>query len=178
MTINKEFHPKSDIDRLYVPRIKEGEVCLVAEVASWLRRITLAGTINTEDVVSTTIYKETEWCRAYNSWKDKVMHGQYLRELDGKDRIQSWNWLSGSDLKGCKKALIASAQEQAIRSTNTKFYRDKTSDSPMCKMCGERNKTVSHIISKCSKLARKTHKRRYDNIGKYIHWKLCKKYID
>ena len=33
MTMNKEFHPKSDVDRLYVPRSREGEACLVAKVA-------------------------------------------------------------------------------------------------------------------------------------------------
>ena len=33
-------------------------------------------TINTEDVVSPTVYKERERCRVYNSWKNKVMHGQ------------------------------------------------------------------------------------------------------
>jgi len=43
-------------------------------------------------------------------------------------------------------------------------------------MCGARNETVSHIISECSKLAQKEYKRRHDNVGKYIHWKLCKKY--
>ena len=59
---------------------------------------------------------------------------------------------------------------------NTKFYIDKTSDSPICRMCGERNETVSHIISECSKLAQKEYKRRHGNVGKHRHWKLCKKY--
>ena len=133
-------------------------------------------TIHADDVVSPTVYKETERCRAYNSWKEKAMHGQYLRELDGKDGVQSWKWMKDSELEGCMEALICSAQEQAIRTNNTKFYIDKTNDSPRCRMCGERNKTVSHIISECSNLAQKEYKRRHDNVGKYIHWKLCKKY--
>ena len=86
------------------------------------------------------------------------MHGQYLRELDGKDGIKSWKWLKDSDLKGCTEAMICSAQEQAIRTNNTKFYIDKTSDSPMCRMCGDRTETVSHIISECSELAQKEYK--------------------
>jgi len=193
MTINKEFHPKSDIDRLYVPRSKGGrgllscKSCIMTEENNlgWyvkhqaeplLVAVKNSKTINTEDVVSPTVYKETERCRVYNSWKNKVMHGQYLRELDGKDCIKSWKWLKDSDLKGCTEALICSAQEQAIRTNNTKFYIDKTSDSPICRMCGARNETVSHIISECSKLAQKEYKRRHDNVGKYIHWKLCKKY--
>ena len=79
-------------------------------------------------------------------------------------------------MKGCTEALISSAQEQAIRTNNNKFYIDKTKDSPLCRMCGERNETVSHTISECSKLAQKEYKRRHDNVGKYLYWKLCKKY--
>ena len=97
--------------------------------------------------MSPTVYKEAERCRVYNSWKDKVMHGQYLRELDGKDGIQSWKWLKGNNLKGCTEALIFSVQEQAVRTNNIKLSIDKTNDSSMCRMCGDRTKTVSHIIS-------------------------------
>ena len=68
-------------------------------------------TINKEDVVSPTMYKKNERCRVYNYWKDKIMHDQYLRDLDGTDSVQSWKWLKDSDLKGCKEALICSAQE-------------------------------------------------------------------
>ena len=80
-------------------------------------------------------------------------------------------------MKGCAEALICNAQEKAIRTNNTKFYIDKTTDSPLCRMCGERSETVSHIVSECSKLPQKEYKRRHDNVAKYIHWKLCKKYI-
>ena len=43
-------------------------------------------------------------------------------------------------------------------------------------MCEEKNETVSHIVSECSKLAQKEYKRRHENVWKYIQWKLCKKY--
>ena len=74
------------------------------------------------------------------------MHGQDLRQLDGKDGIQSWKWLKDSGLKGCTGALICSAQEQAIRTNNTKFYIDKTNDSP-CVGCAEKEMKHSHISS-------------------------------
>lgn len=31
-----------------------------------------------------------------------------------------------------------------------------------------------HIISGCSKLAKKEYKKRHDNMGKAIHWNLCR----
>ena len=109
-------------------------------------------TINTEDVMTPTVYKKNERCRVFNSWKDKIMHSQYLRNLDGKDSVRSWKWLKDSDLKGGTETLICSSQEQAIRKNITKFYIDKANDSPLCRICGERNKTVSIIISECSNL--------------------------
>jgi len=68
MTINKEFHPKSDTDTLYVPRSKGGRVllscksCIMTEENNlgWyikhqaeplLVAVKNSKTINTEDVV-------------------------------------------------------------------------------------------------------------------------------
>ena len=102
MTINKEFYPKSDVDRLYVPRSKGGrgllscKSCIMTEENSlgWyikhqVEPLLIAAknnkTINTDNVVTPTVYKKNERCRVYNSWKDKTMHGQYLRDLDGKE---------------------------------------------------------------------------------------------
>ena len=36
--------------------------------------------------------------------------------------------------------------------------------------------TIIHIISECSKLAQREHKRRHDWVGKVIHWEWCKKF--
>ena len=43
------------------------------------------------------------------------------------------------------------------------------------RICGDRDKTVNHIISEGSKLAQKEYKSRHDWVGKVIHWELCKK---
>ena len=45
-----------------------------------------------------------------------------------------------------------------------------------CRLCGDRDKTINHIISKYSKLAQKEYKTRYNWVGKVIHWELCKKF--
>ena len=42
-------------------------------------------------------------------------------------------------------------------------------------MCRDKNKTVSHTISGCSKLALKEFKKRYDNVARAIHWDLSGK---
>ena len=43
-------------------------------------------------------------------------------------------------------------------------------------MCGNRDETVNHIISECSKLAQREYTTRHDSVGKVIHWELCKKF--
>ena len=52
---------------------------------------------------------------------------------------------------------------------------DKTQQNRRCGLCGDRDETINHIISECSKLAQKEYKIRHDWVVKVIHWKLCKK---
>ena len=46
----------------------------------------------------------------------------------------------------------------------------KTQQNSNCTLCGDRNETINHIISKCSKLAQKEYKTRHDWVGKVIPW--------
>ena len=50
-------------------------------------------------------------------------------------------------------------------------------DSPLCRLCGQKGKTIIHIIGECKCLARKEYKsRRHDNVARLANWKLCCKY--
>ena len=42
-------------------------------------------------------------------------------------------------------------------------------------MCRKVDKSIDHIVSGCSKLAQKENKRRHDDLGKIVHWKLARK---
>ena len=57
-----------------------------------------------------------------------------------------------------------------------KARTDKTQQKGKCRLCGDRDETIKHIISECSKLARKEYKTRHDWVGKVIHWEMCKKF--
>ena len=84
--------------------------------------------------------------------------------MEDKDKNNTWRWMRKSDLKGCTEALICSAQEQSIRTNYIKYNIDKTAESSLCRMCGTRNETISHIVSESGKLALKEYKRRHDNV--------------
>ena len=42
-------------------------------------------------------------------------------------------------------------------------------------MCRKVDESIDHIVSDCSKFAQKEYKRRHDNLGKIVHWKLASK---
>ena len=104
------------------------------------------------------------------------MHGQFIWETTGKvNKEKNWQWLSSGDLKVGTEALLCNAQEQAIRTNYMKYHIDKTSESPLCRLCGEICESVQHITSRCEKLAQKEYKRLHDNVAKKVHWDICKK---
>ena len=72
--------------------------------------------------------------------------------------------------------MLCAVQEQAIWINYVKNKIDKTSQSPLYKMCDEKTETISHIASKCEKLAQKHYKRRHNNVARIVHWKLHGKY--
>ena len=43
-------------------------------------------------------------------------------------------------------------------------------------MCDDKNETISHIASKCGKLAQKEYMRRHNIVARIVQWKLCGKY--
>ena len=51
--------------------------------------------------------------------------------------------------------MIMAAQDQALRTKSIKRVIDKQNVSAKCRMCGEGDETVSHIVSECTKLAQK-----------------------
>ena len=53
---------------------------------------------------------------------------------------------------------MCSAQEQSLQTNYTKYYIDKTSNTQLCRMCGEKGEAISDLVSECSKLAQREYK--------------------
>ena len=182
MTMNKELHPRSDVARLYVSQKNGGRGLIGCEnnvkseknglgwyvknnIEPLLVAVRTSRTITHEETVDPKEFKKTKEEQRKNEWTAKRMHGQFARDMEDKDKNNTWRWMRKSDLKGCTKALICSAQEQFIQTNYIKYIIDKTALSPLCRMCGTRNETISHIVSECGKLAQKEYKRRHDIVG-------------
>ena len=57
-------------------------------------------------------------------WESKVMHGQYIRNMDRQliSEEDTFLWLSKGDLKAETGSEIVAAQDQALQ---TKYYKKK-----------------------------------------------------
>ena len=77
-------------------------------------------------------------------------------------------WLKKGNLKREIEFLLIVAQNNTIRTNYIKARIDKTLQNNKCRLCGDRDKTINHIISECSESAQKEYKTRYDRVGKVI----------
>ena len=100
----------------------------------------------------------------------------FVRDIQETAVEESWKWLRNGYLKKETEGMICAAQEQALRTNSVKCYIDKTSDSPLCRLCGKSLESVWHIASGCSNLALKEYKKRHDKVAFRVHWELIKKY--
>ena len=90
------------------------------------------------------------------------LHCQFLRDTEEIADEKSWNWIRNGHLKRETESLIIAAQDQAIRKNVIKAKIDKTWGDIKCRMCNAKDETITHIKSKCPKLAQKEYKRRHD----------------
>ena len=85
-------------------------------------------------------------------------------------------WLKKGNFKRETEFLLIIAQNNAIRTNHIKARIDKTQENSKCRLCGERDETINHIISECSILAQNQYDTRHNWVGKVILWEMCKKY--
>ena len=98
----------------------------------------------------------------------KQLHGHFKRLINNISHDKTWTWLRKENFKRETKSLLMAAQNSTIRTNHIKARIDKTLQNSKCRLCGDKDKTINHIISKCSKLAQKEYKARHDWVGKVI----------
>ena len=98
-----------------------------------------------------------------------------LHPRDDVDRLYVSRKEGGRGLASIKDTVDAT-QDNAIRTNHIKARIHKTQQNSKCRLCGDRDETINHIISECSKLALKEYKTRPDWVGKVVHWEMCRKF--
>ena len=192
ISMNGGLHTRSDVARLYFPR-KEGgrRLISVAECvekeskslhgyltdgqewmlkAAWEEKVTVDTTEPLED------YKKRVYEEKVRDWKDKPLHGVFVRDTKEIAPEESWKWLRNGYLKKETERLICAAQEQALRTNPVKSHIDKTNDSPLCRLCSEHLQSVWHISSGCPTLEQREYRKRPDKVALRVHWELSRRY--
>ena len=110
-------------------------------------------------------------------WKEKPMHGQYPRQMQEITTPEAcYGWLKKVRLKVSTEALICAAQDQALATKAHATYILKTSQDPKCRMCKNKDETVSHLLTGCSKLAPTEYIRRHNEVARLVHRNICESY--
>ena len=183
MTMHEALHPREDVDRLYVSRKEGGR-----------------GLANIEDSVDASIQRLEDYIQKHagglitairndtdntmdnrmiitwkQKWEGKQLYGRFKRLINNISHDKTWTWLRKGNFKRETESLLIEAQDNAVRTNHIKARIDKTQQNSNCRLCSDRDETINHIISECSKLAQKEYKTRHEWAGKMIHWEMCKK---
>ena len=162
LAMNGCLHTRSNVARLYLPRKEGGRGLIGIEESVRKERKSLYGYVreSTEWMLQAALKEkvvvEEENLQDYErrikeekvkSWKEKALHGEFVQQTSDVAGEESWRWLRNGFLKKETEGLILAAQEQALRTNSIKHSIDKTSQTPLCRLCGESTETVWHIFS-------------------------------
>ena len=99
-------------------------------------------------------------------WEGKQLYERLKRLINNISHVKTWTWLRKGNFKRETESLIIATQNNDVRTNHIKARIDKTQQSSKCRLCGDREKTINHIISECSKLAQKEYKTRHDWVSR------------
>ena len=189
-TIYGALHPKSNVDRLHIPRKEGGRGLISTEDCVELairalevyvhrkeeRLIQAARGDKIDGLEAASVLKRSKKRKRLEDWEEKALRGQYLRQTKEVRSDQYWwTWLQNGDLKRETESLIVAAQNQSIRTNLVKARIDKSQGDSLCRVYRKVDESIDHIVSGCSNLAQKEYKRRHNNLGKIVHWKVARK---
>ena len=189
LTICIALYSKSDVDRLYKPR-KEGGRSLIStedcvELAirglemyvhgSEERWIRAARGDRIDRLEAAGVLKRSKKEKRLEDWEKKVLHGQYLRQTKEVRRDQCWGLASEWRFEKRDRKSYSGSSESEYKNNLVKARIDKSQGDSLCRVCRKVDESIDPIVSGCSKLAQKEYKRRHDNLGKIVDWKLARK---
>ena len=86
-------------------------------------------------------------------WEEKQLYCRFKRLINDISHEKTSTWLRKGNLQRETESLLIAAQNNDIRTNQTKAKIDKTQQNSKCRLCGDSDKTINHIISEYSKLA-------------------------
>ena len=187
------MHPQGDVDRLYWKRKEGGRGLLSVQDVVKIEENSMGFYIKDKEetllaeVVREGLFDDSEDPKKMKdevvkkhkaAFEEKTLHSKFIKETsDVRDKKNSWLWLRKGYLKKETEGLLLAAQDQALRTRWIMKNIDKKDVQDKCRLCGERDETVAHIVSECKQLAQNEYKKcRHDKVAAMLHWSLCQQY--
>ena len=184
MTMFKALHPRDDVDRLYVSRrdgrrgfasIENNMDTSIQRLKDYIEkhvgRLITAIRNNTNDTRTSRMIITRK-----QKWGKRQLYGHFKWLTSDISHKKTWMWLRKRNLKRKTESRLITAQNNTIKTNHIKARIDKTQQNSRCRLCGERDEIINHIISEYSKFAQNEYKTRLDWVVKVIHRELCKKW--
>ena len=159
LAMNGCLHSRSNVARLYLARKDGGrgligiEQCVRGERKSlhgylrdsteWMLHAAFKKKVIVEEE-SLQDYERRRKDEKVKNCKEKALHGAFVQQISDEAGEESCTWLRNGFLKKETEGLILSAQEQALRRKSMKYSMAKTSETPLCRLCGDATETVRH----------------------------------
>ena len=80
-------------------------------------------------------------------WEEKQLCGRFRRLINNISHEKNCMWQRKGNLKRETESLQIAAQSNAIRTNHIKVRIDKMQQNSKCRLCGDREETINHIIS-------------------------------
>ena len=182
--MHKALYPRDDVDRLCVSRkeggrgltsIEDSVHASIQRLKDYIQKHEGGLVTATRNETENTMNNRMTISRK-QKWEGKQLYGRFKRLINNISHDKSWTWLRKGNFKRETESLLIAEQGSALRTNHIKERIDKTQQNSKCRLCGDRNETINHIISECSKLAQREYKARHDWVRKVIHWEMCKEF--
>ena len=123
-------------------------------------------------------FKEYIHKQRYETFVAKPQHGVFFRQMKNNDidAKASLSWLEKCHLSPQSESYICGMQELSIF---TRWHEKNilgTSNSDICRVCNKDPERTSHILAGCDTLAKKEYLVRHNDVARYIHHEVSKKY--
>ena len=177
MTMHKALYLGDNVDRLYVSRKEGGRGLASIEDSADASIQRLKDYIEKhEGGLITAIKNDTDntvtnrmIITRKQKWEEKQLYRHFKRLTNNISHDKTRTWERKGNFKKETETLFIAAQNNAIRTNKMKARIDKTQQNSKCRLCSDRDETIHHIISECSKLTQKEYKTRHDWVCKVIH---------
>ena len=175
--MHKVLDPRDDVDRRYVSRkdggrglasIEDSVDASIQRLKDYIQKHDGGLITDTRNDTENTMNKWMTITRK-QKWEGKQLYGRFKRLINNISHDKNWTWLGKGNFKRETESLLIATQDNAVRTNHIKARIDKTQQNSKCRLCGDRDETINHIISECSKLSQREYKARHDWVGKGIH---------